>query len=107
MHFTEATFTDQEVVLDGNTYERCTFINCTLRHLGGPFQILGGFGFDGTLNFQLEGGESTVKLLDLMGRATGYIHIGGRTYRAVDEVTSDDPAARQADNGWSIPPRAE
>lgn len=86
MRFTDATFEDQTIVLDGNTFERCTFKNVVLRHEGGPFEILGGFSFNGSLNFDLAGGEATVKLIDMMGRATGYIQIGGLLYRRVDDV---------------------
>jgi hypothetical protein len=81
MDYVNQTFVGQTVLLDGNTFRSCTFQDCTLKHEGGPFEIRDKFGVEGAVNFDLAGGEATVKLLDYVGRATGYINIGGRTYR--------------------------
>lgn len=52
--FVEETFTEQRIVLDGNSYSNCKFIKCFLSYEGGTIPILKNNLFDGCI-WDLEG----------------------------------------------------
>ncbi len=76
--FVKETFTDQTIVLDGNSYTNCKFFNCQLIYEGGTLPVLKKnlfdscvFDFEGpskrTLDYlrmlYLSGGEQLIKYM--------------------------------------------
>ena len=55
MKYTNRTFTDETVELDGNQFLGCTFKNCKLMYYGGPIPYFDTCGFD-TSPFMFEKG---------------------------------------------------
>jgi hypothetical protein len=48
MHYTDQTFSEREIILDGNTFERCTFDRCQLVFAGKePVNFEGNCSFNG------------------------------------------------------------
>ena len=90
--FQNQTFTNQELVVDGNIYKSCRFVSCLVIYQGGATPTFDDCTFTG-LRIQLEeGAAQTVKYL------TGLYHGGlsNTVERVIDKVERGSLAPRKA-----------
>jgi hypothetical protein len=85
--YQDKSFSNQAVLVDGNRYEKCSFINCNLMYRGGDLPVFDACVFQGG-NIQLEGAAfKTVKYLSSLNREG----LGDSVDTVITEVQAGNP----------------
>lgn len=71
MKFENRNFVGEDVVVDGNEFAGCLFVNCKFIHSGGPF-IMGRAEFQGTIRVELkDAAHHAILFLQILSRLPG------------------------------------
>ncbi|TCP30721.1 hypothetical protein EV292_11278 [Sphingomonas sp. BK235] len=96
MKYVDRTFVDDGIVLDGNSFTRCTFDGCVAFYNGGPLEIVGGLTFKNGGNIRYGPGVDAFdnplsNLLVESAERQGFRQVSD------DEVAGYDPIAPKKD----------
>lgn len=88
--FQDKEFRQTTEVIDGNTYERCTFLDCTIVYRGGPIPIFTGCNLNRCTWLFEDAAKRTIALLKGINCGMG---VGGRQLveQTIQEIRTPFP----------------